>query len=128
MKNPADAPDHALVDHAIGDAEPIPEFEGTLGKTDRTRPFADPIGIVEQNHGLAALRQINRERQADRAGPDHHHGVFGRVGCGAILVGMASIAELDFGLLRHAFTLLWGKDLIGKNFNSKNFGPVTSLW
>src|ERR1700733_1402865 len=107
MKNPADAPDHALVDHAIGDAEPIPEFEGPLGKADRARPLADPVGIVEQDDGLAALRQVDRKRQPDRAGPDHHHRVFGRLRAGAILIGMAPIAELDFGWLRHAFTLLW---------------------
>ena len=89
------------------DAEPVPEFERALGKADRARPLADPVGIVEQHDGLAALRQIDRERQPDRPGADHHHGMFGRIGAGAILVGMAAIAELDFGWLRHAFTLLW---------------------
>ena len=89
------------------DAEPVPEFERAFGKADRARPLADPVGIVEQHDGLAALRQIDRERQPDRAGADHHHGVFGHLGAGAILVGMAAIAELDFGWLRHAFTLLW---------------------
>jgi hypothetical protein len=107
VKDPADAPDHTLVDHAIGNAEAIPEFEGSFGKADRARPLADPVGVIEQNDSLATLCQIDRERQPDWAGPDHHYGVFGSVGSGAILVGMASIAELDLGLLRHALTLLW---------------------
>ena len=47
MKNPADAPYYALVDHAIGDAKPIPEFKRALGKADRARSVADPVGVIE---------------------------------------------------------------------------------
>ncbi len=67
MKDLADAPHHALVDHAVADAEPIPELQRALREADRARAFADPVGIVEQHHALAALRQIDRERQAPPA-------------------------------------------------------------
>ena len=105
VKDLADAPHHALVDHAAADAEPVPEFQRALGKADRARALADPVGIVEQHHRLAALRQIDRKRQPDRPGADHHHGIFGRIGAGPILIGMAAITELGFGWLRHALTL-----------------------
>ena len=87
VKDLADAPHHALVDHALADPEPVPEFERAFGKADRARPFADPVGIVEQHHGLAALRQIDRKRQPDRPGADHHHRMFSRIRGVAILIG-----------------------------------------
>ena len=77
VKNLADAPHHALVDHALADAEPVPELQRAFGKADRARALADPVGIVEQHDGLAALRQIDRERQPDRPGADHHHRMLG---------------------------------------------------
>src|SRR6185312_9064401 len=61
VKNLADAPDHALVDHAVADAEPIPEFQRAFGETDRARAFADAVGVVEQHDLVAALRQIDRK-------------------------------------------------------------------
>ena len=51
---------------------------------------------------LAALRQIDRERQPDRSGADHHDRMMRRVAVSPILIGMTAVAELDFGLLRHA--------------------------
>ncbi len=101
VKDPADAPHHALVDHALADAEPVPVFQRALGKADRARALADPVGIVEQHHALAALRQIDRERQPDRPGADDDNAMPGDLGAAAVLVGVAAIAELDFGWLRH---------------------------
>ena len=72
VKDPADAPHHALVDHALADAEPVPVLQRALGKADRARALADPVGVVEQHDRLAALRQIDRKRQPDRSGADHH--------------------------------------------------------
>src|SRR6266576_2728595 len=57
VKNPADAPHHALADHAATDAEPVPVLKGALGKADRTRPLTDPVGIVEQYDRQTARRQ-----------------------------------------------------------------------
>ena len=79
VKNPADAPHHALVDHALADAEPVPVLERALGKADRARALADPVGIVEQHDALAALRQVDRERQPDRSGADDDDRMFGCV-------------------------------------------------
>ena len=99
----ADAPHHALVDHAAADAKPVPELERTLGKADRARPLRR-VGVVEQQHGLAALRQSDRKRQPDRPGTHHHHRMFRRIGGIAILIAMPPVAELDPGWLRHALT------------------------
>ncbi len=92
-------------------AEPVPEFQRALGEADRARALADPVGIVEQHDGLAALRQIDRERQPDRAGADHHDRILGQVGAGPILIGMAAIAELDSGLRACAQSAL-AKDFV----------------
>ena len=117
VKNLADAPHHALVDHALADAEPVPVFQRALGKADRARSLADPVGIVEQHDGLAALREVNRQRQPDRPGANHHNGVVRRVAVLALLIGRSAIAELDFGgrhvgRLRHAFRLLWPRCVV----------------
>src|SRR6476661_7960394 len=40
VKDPTDAPYHTLADHALADAEPVPEFERALGKADRPRSLA----------------------------------------------------------------------------------------
>lgn len=61
-KDLADLPDDALLDHLRADTEPVPDFERALGKTDRPRALADPVGVVEQHHVLPALRQIDRQR------------------------------------------------------------------
>ena len=111
VKDLADVPHHALVDHAAADAEPVPVFQRALGKADRARTLTDPVGIVEQRHGLTALRQINRKRQPDRPGADHHNRVFSRIGAGPVLVGVAAITELGFGLLRHALNVALAKGL-----------------
>ena len=105
VKDLADAPHHALVDHALADAEPVPEFERALGEADRPRALADPVGIVEQHDRLAALRQIDRQRQPHRTGADHDDRVFGDVRARPILIGVAAIAELGFSL-RHAGSTL----------------------
>ena len=96
VKDLADAPDHALVDHALADAEPVPEFQRAFREADRARALADPVGIVEQHDGLAALRQIDRQRQPDRPGADHDDGVTRGVAGSPILVGVTTVAELGF--------------------------------
>ena len=50
---------------------------------------------------LAALRQVDRKRQPDRPRADHHDRMLGHVSARPILIGMAAVAELGFGL-RHA--------------------------
>ncbi len=97
VKNLADAPDHALVDHALADAKPVPVFQRAFRKADRARALADPVGVIEQHDGLAALRQIDRQRQSDRPGADHDDRVFGQTRAGPVLIGVPAIAELGFG-------------------------------
>jgi len=55
---------------------------------------------------MAALRQIDRQRQPDRSGPDHHHRMARRICGGPVLIGMAAIAELNDPRFRHVSTLL----------------------
>ena len=90
-------------------------FQRALGKADRARALADPVGIVEQHHGLAPLRQIDRERQPDRTGADHDHRDVRRRPRRPVLIGVTPIAEL--GLCRSlawvstcAMRLLWPRD------------------
>ena len=97
VKDLADAPDHALVDHALADAEPVPDLERALREADRARALADPVGIVEQHDRLPALREIDRQRQPDRPRADHDDRMFGHVRVRPILIGMAAIAELGVG-------------------------------
>ena len=51
--------------------------------------------------GLAALRQIDRQRQPDRPGADHDDRILGHISARPILIGLPAIAELGFRL-RHA--------------------------
>ena len=97
MKDLADAPHHALVDHALADAEPVPILQRAFRKADRPRAFADAVGVVEQHDVLPALREVDRKGKPDRACTDHHDLVFGNAG--AALIWMAPIAELGFGLI-----------------------------
>ena len=101
VKNLADAPDHALVDHAVADTEPIPELQRALGEADGARAFADAVGVIEQHDPVAALRQIDRKGQPDRPCADHDHRMLGDSGAGAVLIGVTAIAELGL-CLRHA--------------------------
>ncbi len=78
----------------LTDAEPVPELERTLREADRARTLADPVGVVEQHDALATLRQIDRKRQPDRPGADHHNRIFGNGTAGPILIGVATITEL----------------------------------
>ncbi len=100
-KDLADFPDHALLDHALADAEPVPQFQRALRKADRARAVADPVGIVEHDDAVSALRQIDGQRQPDRTSPDDDHRMARGVRRRAVLVGMAAIAELGDGRLRH---------------------------
>src|SRR4029077_16487614 len=94
VEDPADAPHHALVDHALADAEPVPEFERALRKTARPRPLADTVGLVEQHDALASLRQIDRQRQSYRSGADYRNRICGNATAGLVLIGVAAITEV----------------------------------
>ena len=49
---------------------------------------------------VAALREIDRERQAHWPGTDHDDRMLRHIGARPLLVGMTAIAELGFGLCR----------------------------
>jgi len=106
VKDFSDAPDHAFVDHAAADAEPIPEFQRAFREADCARALADAVGVIEQNDALAALRQIDRERQSDRPSTDDYDRMMRGIGLAPLLIGVTTIAELGFGRLRHDKTAL----------------------
>jgi hypothetical protein len=66
---------------------------------------------------LAALRQIDRERQPDRSGTDYYDGMSGRAGSGVVLVCTTPITELIIAVLRHA---LISKKLISIRVRNPN--------
>jgi hypothetical protein len=100
-KDLADLPDDSLLDHALANAETIPQLQRPFREANRARAVADPVGVIQHDDRMAALRQIDRQRQPDRPCPDDHdrmaRGIRGR----PVLVGMAAIAELGDRRLRH---------------------------
>jgi hypothetical protein len=108
VEDATDAPHHALPDHAVADAKPVPVLQRALREADRARAFADAVGIIQKDDALAALREVDRQRQSDRARADNHNRMLGRALPGTVLIGVAAIAELGLGLmhidLRHALT------------------------
>ncbi|GMP06369.1 hypothetical protein TM239_45010 [Bradyrhizobium sp. TM239] len=98
VEDPADAPHHALGDHTVADAEPVPIFQRPLREADRAGALADAVGVIQKDDALTALGKIDRERQPDRAGADNHDRMLGRILTGTILIGVTAIAELGFGL------------------------------
>ena len=57
-------------------------------------------GFENAASALAALREIDRERQAHWPGTDHDDRMLRHIGARPLLVGVAAIAELGFGLCR----------------------------
>ena len=88
----ADVPRHALVDHAVAAAEPVEDLERALGEADRARAGRQRVVVVEQHDRHAALRQVDRQRQADRPGADHDDRVAHRRR--GVLVGRAAVVEV----------------------------------
>ena len=98
VKNLADLPDHALVDHVLADTEPVPEFERAFREADRARAVADAVGVVEQHDRLPPLREIDGERQPYRSSADHDDGMPGDISANKILIGVTAVAEPRFSL------------------------------
>jgi hypothetical protein len=83
---------YALVEHAISNAKAVEDFQRPFGETQRAATFPDPVGVVEDDHRLAALREIQGQRQPHRACPHNNHGV---MRMRPVLIGRATISELD---------------------------------
>ena len=92
-----DLPRHALVDQAVAQAEAVEHLERALGETDRARAGGQRAVVVEQHHGQLALGQVDRQRQTDRTGADHHDRMARRHG--RVLVGMAPVVEAQRGVV-----------------------------
>ena len=79
-------------DELLADAEPVEDFQRALGMADAARALPDAVGIVEQHDRNAAQAEIDRRREADRAGADHHDRV--PRGSARVLVGRAAVGVL----------------------------------
>ena len=90
-EHPAAAPLHALGAGRVAHPQPVPDLQGALGKTDGPRPGGQAVVVVEQQHALAALGQVNRQTQTHRAGTHHHHSV--ACGRSRVLVGRADVGK-----------------------------------
>ena len=89
----AQIPGHALVHHGLAHAQSIPDLQRTLGKADGARACGQLAVVIEHHHRLAALGQIDGQRQAHGAGTDDDNGVLHRF-C-RILIRMAHIGNLN---------------------------------
>ena len=95
--------------HLLGDAEPVEDLQRALGVADAARALADAVGVVEKHHRHAALREIDRGAEADRAGADDDDRV---VRVAPVLVGRAAIRELaESAALVHAIRLVMAPGL-----------------
>ena len=63
-------PRHTLLDHAVAATQPVEYLQRALGKTDGARTGREAVIVVEQHHGDALLREIDRQCEPDRAGAD----------------------------------------------------------
>jgi toxin HigB-1 len=97
-KDAAAPPSHALIDHGLGQTQPVEDFQRALG----ARALADAVAVVDQHDGNGATREIERQRQADGAGSDDDNRVMRRDAC--VLIGRAAIGELA-GRHQHASVL-----------------------
>ena len=54
----------------VAAAQAVEDLERALGEADRARAGGQRVVVVEQQHRLAALREVDRQAQAHRAGAD----------------------------------------------------------
>jgi hypothetical protein len=95
----------------VAHAQAVPDLQRALGKADGARAGGQPVVVVQQQHRLAALGQVDGQAQAHRAGTHHHHRVAHRGNC--VLVGATLVVEavaLDGGAItvvgqRHGISL-----------------------
>jgi len=70
-----DVPGHTFGDHLLAAAEAVEDLERALGVAHATRPDGYGVVVVEHQHALALLGEVDRSAQANRAGTDDDHGM-----------------------------------------------------
>jgi hypothetical protein len=68
-KHLSELPGHALLEAPVRHLQAVQDLERALGVADAARAFADAIRIVEQDHGDAALGEVDRGAKADGPAP-----------------------------------------------------------
>ena len=86
-------PGDALLDHALGQAEAIPDFQRVLGLADRAAAQTHRIVLVEDNGRHAAQRQTERQRRTGEPRPHDDDGrtlarTLGGTAVGIVLVSV----------------------------------------
>ncbi len=94
LKHPSELPGDAFLHAGAPDPETVEDLQRALGVTQPPRAFADPIGVVDEHHRHAALRQIDRRRKTDGTRADDDDRSAHRR---PILVRRAAIGELVEG-------------------------------
>ena len=75
VKDLAGPPGHALLDHRLGQAQPVEDLERALGEADRARALADAVGIVEQHAPAPAGAPDRAPASGRRTRADDDHRV-----------------------------------------------------
>ena len=70
----ADVPADALVDDLLSAAQPVEDLQRALRVTDGARAHGHRAVLVDDDHGNAALPEIDRRGEADGPGTDDHDG------------------------------------------------------
>ena len=101
-------PRHALAGHAVAAAQAVEDFQRALGKANGAGARRQLVVVVEQHHGDALLRQIDRQRQPHRTRAHHHHRMASGLSCP--LIRMARV--LEGHLLKVQLLTRWRRQII----------------
>ena len=96
VKESADFPGDALVQHTFADTEPVENFKRTFRPANGAAAHRHDVIVIEDNGSYPMLGKIDRHRKADGARADDGHGVTGFgadeargrvVGKGGVIIG-----------------------------------------
>ena len=79
VKNLAEVPDHALIQHRLAAAVSVGDLQAAFGETNRPAAHADALVVVENQDRNALLPEVQSGRHADRPATDHNHRMANRL-------------------------------------------------
>jgi hypothetical protein len=87
VEGAADVPGHALVDHALANAQAVQDLQRALGVAHAARADRDGVVVVEQDRRQPALRRVDAGGQAHRPPTDDDRGTRARAAPGPPISG-----------------------------------------